>query len=162
MIHNHYRQPAWPPAGKKMQQSAQEIFAPKSHPQTSGVLSAQFRQGRCGPPTSHSGTPSRPVQKPPVATSSLNSGLRIRPATRHLQVQPKTRESQLRPKPGSASPLTTGAPALTQVRPEMVSPHQQSGYFLRPDLAGDIPHSSKAWRQPNRVHQAAISLRRPP
>ncbi|KAJ1113508.1 hypothetical protein NDU88_001750 [Pleurodeles waltl] len=81
---------------------------------------------------------------------------------RHLQMQPKTQEFQLRPKPGSASPLTTGTPAFTELRPERASPLQQAGYLLRPDLAGDIPQAAKAGCQPNRVRHAAISPCRPP
>ncbi|KAJ1143307.1 hypothetical protein NDU88_009617 [Pleurodeles waltl] len=81
---------------------------------------------------------------------------------RHLQVQPNDQVFQIGPTPGSASPLTTGAPAFTKVRPRRASPLQQAGYLLRPDLAGDVPQAARAESQPNRVRHAAISPRWPP
>ncbi|KAJ1099075.1 hypothetical protein NDU88_004179 [Pleurodeles waltl] len=77
----------------------------------------------------------RNLQLPPAVTAGANSD---------VQHQTETWVPQLRTKPGSASPISTGAPALIEARPDRASPHQQAGNPLRADLAGDVPQAAKA------------------
>ncbi|KAJ1192039.1 hypothetical protein NDU88_001351 [Pleurodeles waltl] len=79
----------------------------------------------------------------------------------HLQVQPSDQESQLRHTPGSASPLTVGAPALKVARPRR--PQSSSRYVnsYGPIRLATSPKPLGPSASPSEARRVAISPRGP-